>query len=94
MSDVYIRVKKYIEDNSLIKGDDSVLAAVSGGADSICMLFLLHQYSIENGIKMGVVCVVLLLNCPWNEDDGWAAVFVEGKLVKVDSDIVDCVYLD
>lgn len=40
------------------------------------------------------VCVVLSLNCPWNEDDGWAAVFVEGKLVKVDSDIVDCVYLD
>lgn len=40
------------------------------------------------------VCVVLALMCPWDEDHGWAAVFVEGKLVKVDRDIVDCVYLD
>ncbi len=40
------------------------------------------------------VCVILVLNCPWDEDHGWAAVFVDEKLVKVDSDIVDCVWLD
>lgn len=40
------------------------------------------------------VCVIMLLNCPWDEDHGWAAVFVDEKFVKVDGDIVDCVYLD
>ena len=40
------------------------------------------------------VCVILVLNCPWDEEHGWAAVFVDEKLVKVDSDIVDCVWLD
>ena len=40
------------------------------------------------------VCVVMVLNCPWDEDHGWAAVFVDEKFVKVDGDIVDCVYLD
>ncbi len=40
------------------------------------------------------VCVILVLDCPWEEEHGWAAVFVEEKFVKVDRDIVDCVWLD
>ena len=39
-------------------------------------------------------CVILVLNCPWDEDHGWAAVFVDEKFVKVDCDVVDCVWLD
>ncbi len=39
-------------------------------------------------------CVILALNCPWDEEHGWAAAFVDEKLVKVDRDIVDCVWLD
>jgi hypothetical protein len=34
------------------------------------------------------------LNCPWDDEHGWAAAFVDEKLVKVDRDIVDCVWLD
>lgn len=40
------------------------------------------------------VCVVLSLNCPWEEEHGWAAIFVDEKFIKVDRDIVDCVWLD
>lgn len=40
------------------------------------------------------VCVILVLDCPWDEEHGWAAVFVDEKIVKVDRDIVDCVWLD
>lgn len=40
------------------------------------------------------VCVILTLNCPWEEEHGWAAVFIDEKFVKVGRDIVDCVYLD
>lgn len=40
------------------------------------------------------VCVILVLNCPWDDDHGWAAVFVDENFVKVDCDIVDCVWLD
>ncbi|SEK99782.1 DUF6985 domain-containing protein [Ruminococcus albus] len=40
------------------------------------------------------VCVIMVLNCPWDEDHGWAAVFADEKFLKVDSDIVDCVWLD
>ena len=40
------------------------------------------------------VCVILGLNCPWDEDHGWAAVFIDEKFIKVGCDIVDCVWLD
>lgn len=40
------------------------------------------------------VCVILALNCPWEEEHGWAAVFIDENFVKVDCDIVDCVWLD
>ncbi|AVK49938.1 hypothetical protein AXY43_19215 [Clostridium sp. MF28] len=40
------------------------------------------------------VCVIFVLSCPWEEEHGWAAVFVDEKFVKVDRDIVDCVWLD
>ena len=40
------------------------------------------------------VCVILLLDCPWEEEHGWAAVFIDEKFVKADLDIVDCVWLD
>ncbi len=40
------------------------------------------------------VCVILVLNCPWDEDRGWAAVFIDEKFIKADRDIVDCVWLD
>ena len=40
------------------------------------------------------VCVILLLDCPWEEEHGWAAVFIYEKFVKVGLDIVDCVWLD
>lgn len=40
------------------------------------------------------VCVILVLHCPWEEEHGWAAVFIDEKFVKVGCDIVDCVWLD
>ena len=39
------------------------------------------------------VCVILLLKCPWEEEHGWAAVFVDEKFLTVGTDIVDCVYV-
>jgi hypothetical protein len=40
------------------------------------------------------VCVILKIECPWDDEHGWAAVFIDEEFVKVDRDIVDCVYLD
>lgn len=55
--DIYERVSRYISEYGLINEGESVLAAVSGGADSMCMLSLLMRYTAENDCRLGVVTV-------------------------------------
>lgn len=46
------RVYNWIKDNNLISEGDTVLCAVSGGADSVVMLHILLQLSSKLGIKV------------------------------------------
>lgn len=55
MADIYNVMKEYIAQTQMIDKSDSVLAAVSGGADSMCMLSLLIEYSKEKNLKLGVI---------------------------------------
>lgn len=60
MTNYLPRLTNFISENSLIESNDSILMAVSGGADSLCMLFLLEEYGRrfeEKEIRLGVVCV-------------------------------------
>ena len=57
MSDIYSTVCDHISDHRLIGPGESILAAVSGGADSMCMLVLLLRYARDNSHKLGVVHV-------------------------------------
>lgn len=57
MSDIYSRMEQYINEHSMIADGVSLLAAVSGGADSMCMLDLLIRYAAEHSIRLGVVHV-------------------------------------
>ncbi len=49
-------LKKYAFD-SLMKSSGTVIAAYSGGADSSCLLHLLHAYCTENGITLAAAHV-------------------------------------
>ena len=42
----------FIKENSLVKAGDRVLCAVSGGADSMCLLHLLHSNAAALGIEV------------------------------------------
>ena len=48
------KVKDTIERYNLINKKDSVLIAVSGGADSVCLLYLLHTLSRAIGFKLQI----------------------------------------
>ncbi|MGB9600952.1 MAG: tRNA lysidine(34) synthetase TilS, partial [Myxococcota bacterium] len=48
------RVKEFIESNSLIKGSDRILLAVSGGPDSMALLDIMDNLSIIMGFEIGV----------------------------------------
>lgn len=51
------RVREQIREHRMIRPGDTGIAAVSGGADSVCMVYLLHALSGELGFKLIVAHV-------------------------------------
>lgn len=55
--DIYDKVKKYIAVHQMISDGDVVVAGVSGGADSVCLLILLWKLLKEKDFSLAVVHV-------------------------------------
>ncbi len=51
------KVRKYIESWQMIRRGDRVIAGISGGADSICLLFVLLELKEEMGFEVAAVHV-------------------------------------
>ncbi len=54
--DIRLKVNDFIEENGLIADGSTVIAAVSGGADSLCLLYMLHDI-MASGKKMEIRAV-------------------------------------
>ncbi len=55
--DIKNKVLKYIKKHNLLSKNDSVICAVSGGADSVCMLEILKELKEEFSLKLYVAHV-------------------------------------
>lgn len=54
---MYEKVKAYAEHYHMLAKNDKVIIGVSGGADSVCLLFILLKLSEETGIPLHCVHV-------------------------------------
>ncbi len=67
------KVFSYIEEHAMLQAGDRVIAGVSGGADSVCLLLMLSEYGKRIPIELAVVHV----NHGLREDAGEDAAYVE-----------------
>ena len=51
------KVRNYIKQYNMLVPGDTVVTGVSGGADSLCLLFMLKEFAQEMSLKLAVVHV-------------------------------------
>lgn len=56
-SSIYLKIKKFIEENKLLEYGDKIVAGVSGGADSIFLFMVLARFAKEYGLRLCAVHV-------------------------------------
>ena len=77
--DLLNKIKKTIRENDLISEGDSVLVALSGGADSVCMLDALCSLKDELGIKVGAAHLNhMIRGAEADRDEAYAAELCTG----------------
>jgi len=65
------KVFLYIEENGMISPDDRIVAGVSGGADSVCLFYLLLEYAKRVPLSLAVVHVNHGIRPEAGEDEGY-----------------------
>ena len=62
------KVRQYVEQYGMLSPGDTVVAGISGGADSLCLLFLLHEFAKELPLTIAVVHVNHKIRAEAGED--------------------------
>ena len=61
------KVINYIKENELIKQEDKILVALSGGPDSVCLLHILYELKDKFNLDLGAIHINHMLR--GNESD-------------------------
>ena len=82
---MYKKFKENIKTGQLAAPGDAVIVALSGGADSVCLLYLMKRYSEETGIRLGAIHVNhMLRGDDSNGDEGFCVALCEKLGIPID----------
>jgi tRNA(Ile)-lysidine synthase len=70
---MYNKIHAYIANNRMIEPDDHIVAGISGGADSVCLLFILLKLQKEISFTIRAVHVNHMLRAEATEDAAFVA---------------------
>ena len=70
---MFHKVKAYMEEYQMVNENDTIVAGVSGGADSVCLFLLLNEYCKQKNARL----VAVHLNHKIREDAGEDARYVK-----------------
>ncbi len=90
MNDTEKKVLKYCRDKELFRQGEEVVLGVSGGADSVCLLFVLYRLQKELGIRLHVVHINHLIRSDAGEDAAYVKKLCEDlgvSYVLVEKDV-------
>ena len=72
------KVRQYVDEYGMLLPGDTVVAGISGGADSLCLLFLLHEFAKELPLNIAAVHVNHKIREEAKEDAAYVQQICEG----------------
>ena len=72
------KVRQYVEQYGMLSSGDTVVAGISGGADSLCLLFLLHEFAKKLPLRIAAVHVNHKIREEAGEDAAYVKQICEG----------------
>ncbi len=79
---VYLKIKNCINQHGMLSPGENIIACVSGGCDSVAMLFFLYRYAKEEGLGRQIICAHFDHMLRGEESDG-DRLFVENLCKKL-----------
>ena len=52
---MFSKIEAYMQQHQMVEENEVIVAGVSGGADSVCLFFILEEYCRKRNAKLAVV---------------------------------------
>ncbi len=87
------KIREYIKQNNLLESGDNLIVGLSGGADSVCLLFVLVNLSKEYNLRIHAVHINHMIRETAGRDEKFSKDLCDKEGVDFTSYKTDCVLL-